>query len=133
MNYYVILSEGAYSDYSPQYFVGEREITKEELDARGAIVGDAVILEWENAPIRAHIHRNKYCCTWQFSPKILEEKYNPETGEAYGSYPTAQRWLELMSMWLVNEGYQRLPEEIPEINTSYSDFPSTIVRKSAFD
>ena len=42
MNNYVILSEGAYSDYDPKYFCGREPITQAELDMKGREIGDAL-------------------------------------------------------------------------------------------
>ena len=50
--HYVILSNGEYSDYSPTYFRGEREITQNELDEQGVRIGDECMDWYENLPER---------------------------------------------------------------------------------
>jgi len=123
--HYLILSAGAYSDYSPTYFVGDREITQEEYKKKGEELGDIVIEQWENAPTRPHVCNGEYCC-WK-SDKDLYEKYNPVTGERYYSSPNSGEWFKLVREWILAQGYEELPENIPELNSSYSEFPNTKV------
>lgn len=44
MKYFVILSQGAYSDYSPEYFMGDVEITNKEFQLKGLEIGDRLTL-----------------------------------------------------------------------------------------
>ncbi len=46
--FYLKLSEGEYSSYSPDYYVGNNEITQKELDEKGKTVGDEVIKEYKD-------------------------------------------------------------------------------------
>lgn len=122
MKYYLILSEGAYSDYSPEYFIGEKEVTKEVFEAKGREVGDRVIQEHEDAPVRPHVC-GKYCYHSSFSPKPETEKFNPDTGESLYFHAKAGDWMSYMREWVLEQGFEPLPEDIPEINTAYSEFP----------
>lgn len=125
MKHYLILSEGAYSDYSPIYFVGDREITQSEFNQKGREIGDSVIKEWEALPTRPHV-----CEEWCFHgapipPKL--EKYDPLNDNKFaGSYPRGDRWMKLMEEWIVSQGFERIPENISEININYSEFPSNL-------
>lgn len=120
--YYVILSKGAYSDYSPEYFVGPREITQAEFSEKAQKTGDFVIEEFTSLPERKHEHTSDFCCKrTQYGPT---EKYWPESGRtAYR--PDGSRFMELMRAWIKQEGFVELPDGIPEINVEYSDFPTT--------
>ena len=116
--YYVILSEGSYSDYSPTYFVGEIEITDKEFQAKGEEVGDKLIAEFESFPQRSDT--SGY--SWD---KNEMERYNPETDETIFSSEFAEKWHNQMTEWLHSKGYTELPTHIPEINVSYSEIPNS--------
>ncbi len=118
--YYAVLSQGCYSDYSPEYYIGEYPLTQEEFEKKAKEVGDAIISEFENYPEREHICKNTWCC---YPPnKMKTEKFNPATGERVYS-PDEQKWEKIMVEWLQSLGFEKLPKEIPEINIEYSDVP----------
>lgn len=113
---YVILSQGAYSDYSPDYYVGEQLITQEDLDKKGREVGDMILAEYEANPERPHI--SEY--SWD---REITERYNPDTGERVTTYEHGDKWIEHMITWLNSLGFTKLPSAIPEININYGDMP----------
>jgi hypothetical protein len=120
--YYLILSEGAYSDYTPTYFVGDEEITEEEFTKVGKQIGDLIIEEWENYPERKHIC-NKYC--YHFGGVPISEKYDPENPKRYiGHNPDSEDWFNKMKEWILQKGFEELPKNIPELNSQYSEFPN---------
>lgn len=90
--YFVILSQGEYSDYSPIYYMGDVKITKKEMDFEGKKIGDSLI----------------------DAPETGEEVYRPRF----------DKWFPLMEEWILGKGYERLPDDIPEINVCYSDIPT---------
>jgi len=117
MKYFVILSEGSYSDYSPTYFMGDIKITQKELDKRGKEIGD-IVLEWyKKLPER--VEENGY--------KLNDngmEKYNTETKETIYSSDMEEKWTTRMKIWLkVDKKYKELSDNIPEININYDDIP----------
>jgi hypothetical protein len=118
MKYFVKLSTGEYSDYSPNYYMGETKITQEELDAKGIEVGDMLIAEYMALPERKYLGD----MSWKLNDI---ERYNPETGKTV--YPPGDtQWQPIMEKWLKEKGYEELDEgEIPEINVSYSDLPNS--------
>lgn len=85
--HYVIISTGEYSDYSPKYYAGHREITQVELDAKARELGDAALADTEY------------------------------------SYQAEARWQRDMKAWLNTQGFERLPDHIPEVNIEYGDLP----------
>ena len=111
--HFVILSNGAYSDYSPIYFMGDIPITQEELDRKGREIGDYLIAQYEALPERP---------TTAFWDDRKMEKYDPVTNETIYSL-SYEEWFPLMKKWLLEEmGYEELPSDIPEINIHY-DIP----------
>jgi len=115
--YFVILSSGAYSDYSPNYYMGEVEITDKEFDRKGIEVGDKLIEEYLLLPERPSTSK------WSWEENKTE-RYD-EKGEVI--YPPGDAEFEkIMEKWLLEEkGYEKLPEDIPEINCAYSDIPNS--------
>ena len=114
---YLILSSGAYSDYSPTYFAGEKEITQAELTAKSLEISDKQWSEWEALPEIEAIN-------WKNKP--IMTKYNPDQPKIYVSDngPDSGVFIEKMSEWLKTEGYEPVPNGLPEINVYY-DLPST--------
>lgn len=108
--YYVILSSGAYSDYSPVYFVGPTKVTQEELKTKSLEIGDAMWAYFESLPER--------------NGEFGSHRYDPETNDYVGICPDEGEFIEKMSEWLYSIGYQKLPSDIPEINVYY-DVPRT--------
>ena len=117
---YVILSEGEYSDYCPNYYVGSRNITQEALHNKGKEVGDSFYGWFAVLPKRIHMCKNHFCYTW--CPK--EETYDPETGNLEYSGNLSKKWFDIMEKWLLQSGFEKLPKNIPEINVAYSTIPS---------
>lgn len=125
--YYLILSEGAYSDYSPIYYVGDKEITYNEFLKKGKEIGDEVINEWESLPERPHICKDNYCCVYTALGKPKKtEKYDPNDLKRYisNSGPMSNDWFDKMEKWIFSQGFKKIPDNIPELNSSYSEFPS---------
>jgi hypothetical protein len=87
---YLILSVGAYSDYSPTYFVGGKKITQKELTNKAEEIGTKMWNEW-----------------------ILDKK--PE----YSCGPDEDEFIEKLTEWIVHEGYKPIPTNIPEVNVYY--------------
>jgi len=117
MKYFVILSTGAYSDYSPTYYIGDEEITEKEFKDKGRELGDYLLNKYNELPEREH----KKVADWD-DQKI--ERYNPETGKTI-MRPSNDEWFILMDEWLtVQKEYKTLPNNIPEINCYY-DFPNS--------
>ena len=115
-NHYVILSVGAYSDYSPQYFVGETEITQEELTKKSLEIGDEMWKVWEELP-------EKERRDWR--GEMVMGKYDPENPKKYmGNSPRNEDFIEKMTEWLYSIGYTEIPNGLPEINVYY-DVPRT--------
>lgn len=128
---YIILSNGAYSDYAPTYYVSEKEVTQIELDEKGRSVGDECIAMFNSLPERPHdVIR---CETQSLSDKAFGvaykckhdpmDKYWPETGKEAYSSQLSGIWFKKMETWLKEEEFKELPSDIPEINVSYSDIP----------
>lgn len=114
MKYFIILSAGAYSDYEKTYYMGDREITEEELYKKGEQVGDLLLKEYNEYPAR--IIKNSW-------GDDVKELYNPENNETV-NIPYYTDWIKLMEEWLKKEGYTKLPTDVPEINCYY-DFPTS--------
>ena len=114
--HYVILSNGEYSDYSPTYFRGEREITQNELDEQGVRIGDECMDWYENLPERTILD-------WRGEPERV--RHDPETDENIWSHDLSDQWFARMKNWIIAQGYEQFPEDIPEINVSYSDIPTS--------
>lgn len=123
MKYFVILSEGAYSEYSPEYWMGDIEITQEEFDKKGKEIGDLVIEEFNKLPARKHTcdRGNREYCFHYYSYDNGYVRFDPLTNKEY-SRPPQSRWQEKIEAWLTEKGYSKLPCDIPEINCHY-DFP----------
>ncbi len=119
--YYLILSEGAYSDYSPTYYVGDKLITQEEFDVKGREVGDEVESWFATLP-------EKEFKDWR--GELATSKYDPATDEKLNSYSLASIWNDKMATWIKEQGFVELPENIPEINVSYSEIPTSRDNKS---
>jgi hypothetical protein len=119
-NYFEKLSTGEYSDYSPNYYMGDVKITQKELDEKGIEVGDKLIAEYMLLPERP------YTSQFNFSSDIGRmERYDKKTGETIYA-PGDSEWKPIMEKWLLEMGYEELDEdEIPEINVSYSDLPNS--------
>ena len=113
MKHFVILSTGAYSEYSPCYYGGEEEITQEEMDFKAREIGDKLIKEYNELPER----KVEKIYSWQNET----EKFNPETNKTV--YPPKDYiFNEIFSKWLIEEkGYEELVN-IPEVNVYY-DLP----------
>lgn len=122
--YYLILSEGAYSDYSPTYYSGNTEITQEEFDKKGKEIGDFLIDKLAKCPTRIH---DKIKCAKEYWPHVCNheetEVYWEDTGEKAHSYELAPMWFKQMENWIKENGFEELPKDIPEINVSYSEIP----------
>ena len=114
MKYYVILSTGSYSDYDPQYFVGEkREITQEELDEAGRRVGDEIYDWYDKLPKR------------KSTDGLV--KYDPDTEKRVYEYSSLKKiWFSKMKIWLEDNGFEQAPENIPEININF-DLPTHLI------
>ena len=114
MKYFIILSEGAYSDYSPDYYMGEIEITQGELNDKAMEIGTK-LEDWRKSlPLRE---------VTDWSGNLCDEPYDPKTGEGIYSWSLKTKWFIKMREWLFSKGYQELPSNIPEINVYY-DIPS---------
>jgi len=118
--FYVILSQGAYSDYSPIYFVGEIEITQEELESKGREEGDK-LYEWLGSLPK----RDRYV---RWLERTESETYDPVTNQAVYSFQLAEKWFKIMTEWLESRGFKQLPPPIPELNVAYSDLPTNSKR-----
>jgi len=119
---YIILSEGAYSDYSPTYYVGERLITQEEMDKKSIEIGDKLYAEFDALPTRKH----EPCFNGEhFSYCKPMEKYYPDTGERAYSGDLAPKFFKQMAEWLKEQGYLEISEPTAEINISYSEIPTS--------
>lgn len=119
--YYVILSEGSYSYYSPTYFVGSLPISKEELEFEAKRLGDELYDWLDSLPIRPS--KSKWASEGE------KEVYDPTTWETFYSSQLAERFMKQMTTWVKERGFEELPEEIPEINVAYSDLPTNRERK----
>jgi hypothetical protein len=118
--YYLILSEGSYSDYSPTYFVGRKEVTQEQLDEVSKQVGDRVIAEFEELP------EAEYVCDcllggehWNWCKYKIGTTVKLKDGKQV-SQPDVKDWFDYMHKWLEENGFVELPPDIPEVNTNYS-------------
>lgn len=111
--HYVILSSGAYSDYSPIYFVGDKEITQEQLKNKSEEIGTQMWNEWIAIPTR---RQKSY-----WNDTEIDKKYDPENPKRYisDSGPDEDEFMEEMKEWLKTEGFEELPLNIPEINVYY--------------
>ena len=105
MKHFVIISSGAYSDYTPAYFMGDIEISQKEFNEKGKEFSDLMIEEFQKLPIKLS----------EFGTEI---RYNPENNEEYPS-PDKEKWTILMEKWLTEKGFEKLPDNIPEINIDY--------------
>lgn len=120
--HYAILSTGEYSDYSPTYYVGTYELTQSEFDAQAKTFAKECREWFESLPERKHECKNTWCC--MISNKQRTEKYDPLTGQEVLSPFDEDRWTRKMDEWLKSLGFTELPEDIPEINVSYGEYPS---------
>lgn len=120
--HYAILSTGEYSDYSPTYYVGTYELTQSEFDTQAKLFAKECRVWFELLPERKHKCKNTWCC--MSSRKQLTEKYDPLTGEEVFSPFDEDRWTKKMDEWLKSLGFTELPEDIPEINVCYGEYPS---------
>ena len=117
MKYYLILSSGAYSDYSPIYFVGEKEITQDELQQKAYEIGNKMWEWFENLPEKESVS------SWD--GHTFMSKYDPENPNKYISNgPDDDEFIEKMTEWLSIQGYEPIPRGLPEINVYY-DVPRT--------
>lgn len=123
-NYYLILSNGAYSDYSPTYYIGNKEITKEEFTKKGKEVGDSLYKKLSECQRRTH---DRIKCAKEYWRGICgheeTELYWPDTLEKAHSYQLSSTWFKEMEKWIKENGFEELPQDIPEINVSYSEIP----------
>jgi hypothetical protein len=108
MKNYIILSEGAYSDYSPKYYVGDAKITQDELDTKARAIGDEIVLDFQKLPIVDGIRR-----------KADGEEY------AYSS-DMASKFFDCMEKWFFSLGFEKIPSNLPEINVAYSEIPTNL-------
>lgn len=113
MNNFVILSVGAYSDYSPDYYVGDEQITQEKMDFKAREIGDKLIKEYNELPTREIKNREP----WDYRKN---EKFNPETNKTVYE-PSQYDFIKVFEEWLLEKGYKKL-ENIPEVNVYY-DLP----------
>jgi hypothetical protein len=124
MKYYLILSDGEYSDYSPTYYVGSKEITQDELDKKGKEVGNSLYTKLAECPTRAH---DKVKCAKSYWRGVCDheetEPYWPDTLEKAHPYQLGGMWFKEMEKWIKENGFEELPKDIPEINVSYSEIP----------
>lgn len=116
MKYFVILSQGAYSDYCPNYYYGDNEITKEQFNKKGEEVGDKLIEEYLSLPERKDTS-GRY---WNDGEK---ERFNPITNKTVYK-PNSRIFIEIMEKWLIEEMNYKKVEECPEINCCY-DIPTS--------
>jgi hypothetical protein len=126
MKYYLILSEGAYSDYSPTYYVGDKEITYSEFKKKGEEIGDLLLSKFDNLPTREH---NRIKCEKYYDGRIKctheeLEKYWEESLEKAHRYDLKSMWMKEMEKWIFENGFEELPSDIPEINIYY-DVPTS--------
>lgn len=122
--YYLILSRGCYSDYSPDYYYGKFEITQKQLDERAKEVCIEVYKKYDSLPLRKKIsckyyHEHASYC----SDGKEDEKFIPETGKSFSPYKIEDWFWEDMKTWVKEQGFEELPKEIPEINIEFSDLP----------
>lgn len=122
MKYYLILSSGCYSDYDLTYYVGEKEVTQEELDKKAVEIGDKCLADYEALPERKHVCYSSWCCS--ILKKGDLEKYDPETNELVYDPFLGKAW-PMLEKWVEDQGYTALPDSLPEVNIAYSDFPVT--------
>lgn len=101
--YYVILSQGEYSDYRQTWFGGPNEITQEEFDEVGVRFGDELT-------------------KWYYGLEKLDYGCKNEEGKIITEYDLAGMWNEKMISWLEAQGYETLKSSA-EINVAYSDIP----------
>lgn len=120
--HYLILSRGAYSEYSPEYFVGDKEITQKKFDKKAREIGDLCLAEFEALPEREHKHTSQWCCS--FGRHETTEKFDPQTGKKVYS-PFDDKWWKRMNEFIAEQGFTPLPDNIPEINIAYSDYPTS--------
>lgn len=118
MKNYLILSSGSYSDYEPTYFVGEKVITQEELTAKAEEIGTKMWNEWVQYPTRTQREN--------WSNRIIEQKYDPLEPEKYisNSGPDDDEFIKKLTEWLATQGYEQVPDNLPEINVYY-DVPGS--------
>lgn len=128
---FVILSSGAYSDYSPNYYVGRDEITQEELDKKGVEIGDLLLIEWQNVKEVPHVHVKDI---FGETCDVTSKKWNrncpdfdkvDENGKRTWKGKIDSKWTPLMEEWLTSKGFSIVPDDIPEINTYY-DIPVSV-------
>lgn len=125
MKYYIILSTGSYSDYEAQYYCGDIKITQDELDKKAKETTKEMLDLLDSLPLRKvelcqEQHSHEFYC--KTNPNETE-RYFPETGEIAHSFSLFHKWQEKMIQWLKEKGFEKLPEDIPEINTYYFDMP----------
>jgi len=120
MKHFAILSKGCYSDYSPDYYIGDYPLTQAEFTKKAKEVGDAVIGEFENYPEREHVCKSDWC--YHGSEAMTTDKYDPTTNKRVYNVDE-EKWYRVMTEWLTSLGFEALPENIPEINIEYSDVP----------
>lgn len=116
--HFIILSTGAYSDYEPKYYMGYTQITQKELDEKSVEIGNAMYEKWLALPERKSTSNFE----WE---KDKMERYDPETNETVYS-PFENDYILILEKWLLEEmGYEKLPDDIPEINT-YDKIPNSL-------
>lgn len=124
--YYLILSEGEYSDYDPVYFVGGKQITQDQLNKKGEETGDCLYQKLSECTVR--IHDREACSKKYYGIQCNHEEteaYWQDTGEQAHSYQLAEMWFKEMEKWIKEQGFENLPTDIPEINVAYSEIPHT--------
>lgn len=123
--HFVCLSDGAYSDYTPEYWFGDREIGQEEFDEKAREFGD-IANEWYfGLPTKG------FYSDWR--EKIVLERVD-ENGTRVSEEDACALWKMAMRKWLEDEGFQKLElEDTPEINVSYSDYPCNPRKPERFE
>ena len=87
--------------------------------------------EWEALPERPHKCTGDWCCG--FEKEKPTEKYNLETGKTVRSpFSDDNKWFTRMKTWIASQGFSPLPEDIPEINIAYSDYPTSNGERSDY-
>jgi len=124
MKHYLILSDGCYSDYSPTYYTGDKEITQEEFDAKGKEIGDSLYDKLSKCKTRVHDRKECSKTHWRGVCNHEEtELYWDDTLKKASSSQLSGMWFKEMEKWIIEQGFEELPKNIPETNVAYSEIP----------